>query len=79
MKVAISVPNDLFDEAEELVTELSLPRSQFYSDALRGHVRKFRDEKLTEQINSVLDELGQENDLKFVRRASADVNKHSEW
>lgn len=79
MKVAISVPNDLFTDAEELVSELSMPRSKLYSDALRDYVRKHRDRKMIEQINAVVDELGQEEDLEFIRRASYSVWKRNEW
>ncbi len=79
MKVAISIPNDIFTDAEELVSELSMPRSKLYSDALRDYVRKHRDRKMIEQINAVVDELGQEEDLEFIRRASYSVWKRNEW
>jgi metal-responsive CopG/Arc/MetJ family transcriptional regulator len=79
MKVAVSIPNDLFDDAEELVSELSLPRSQFYSDALRDYVRKLKDRRLTDQINAVLDDVDQSEDLEFIRRASVEVWKRNEW
>jgi len=38
MKVAISVPDSVFDAGEHLARQLELSRSQLYSDALAAYL-----------------------------------------
>src|SRR6266511_1777128 len=40
MKTAISIPDDVFEEAERLATELQTSRSQLYSRALQEFVAR---------------------------------------
>lgn len=80
MKTAISIPNDLFEEAEQLSRKLGKSRSQLYAEAVRLYVATHDPEGITEQINAVLDEVGEdEEDLAFVRAAAIRVLQRSEW
>lgn len=38
MKIAISLPDPLFDAAEQLAEELRIPRSQLYAQALSAYL-----------------------------------------
>jgi predicted transcriptional regulator len=70
MKIAISIPDELFQEAEKVAAELKLSRSALYAKALREHVERLKDEAITAQINACLAEDGpQEPDL-FMQRAA---------
>jgi metal-responsive CopG/Arc/MetJ family transcriptional regulator len=53
MKVAISVPDPIFHEAEMLASALNKPRSQIYAEALESYVRAHRARNVTQRINSI--------------------------
>lgn len=53
MKVAISLPDPLFDAAERLAEHLKLSRSQLYAQALSSYLRARRAEAVTEKLNEV--------------------------
>jgi antitoxin MazE6 len=74
MKTAISIPDDVFEEAERLAIELETSRSQLYSRALREFVARHAPERLTEAMNRVVDEVGPEID-EFSQRAACGVGE----
>ena len=51
MKTAISVPNDLFEAAEELARRLGVSRSKLYTKAVAEFLRRHRSEDVTEKLN----------------------------
>lgn len=53
MKVAISLPDPLFDAAEKLATRLRVSRSQLYAQALEEYLDKRQDSRVTEQLDAV--------------------------
>ena len=53
MKVSISVPDSLFDEAEELSERLGVTRSGLYRRAIEALVLDNREEELIRRINEV--------------------------
>lgn len=53
MKTAISIPDPLFDAAEEVADRLGMNRSQLYAKALSEYVAKHRDDDVTEALNRV--------------------------
>ncbi|MDN5873575.1 MAG: hypothetical protein L0H29_04240 [Sinobacteraceae bacterium] len=53
MKVAISVPDSIFHEAELLASALNKPRSQLYAEALAGYVRTHSAHNVTQRINAI--------------------------
>lgn len=53
MKVALSVPDDLFESAETLAKRLGVTRSRLYATALADYVAKHRGRKTTERLNAV--------------------------
>ena len=55
MKVAISVPDAIFHEAEVLASALNKSRSQLYAEALAGFVRTHSAHNITQRINAVCD------------------------
>ena len=56
MKVAVSIPEDLFDSAETLGRRLGLSRSRLYATALAEFLAKHRGRKTTERLNQVYGE-----------------------
>ena len=53
MKVALSIPDELFDSGETLSKRLGVSRSRLYATALAEFVAKHRDRKVTERLNAV--------------------------
>jgi antitoxin MazE6 len=53
MKVAVSIPEDLFDSAESLGKRLGLSRSRLYATALAEFLAKHQGRKTTERLNRV--------------------------
>jgi metal-responsive CopG/Arc/MetJ family transcriptional regulator len=55
MKVAISVPDLVFDAAERLAKERRVPRSQVFSEALEEYVAKHNGASVTAKLNVIYD------------------------
>jgi hypothetical protein len=53
MKVAVSIPDPQFEEAEELAKRLGVTRSALYRKALESYCRGFWEEELTKRIKEV--------------------------
>ena len=54
MKTAISVPNDLFRQADDFAKRKGTSRSKLYSDAVAEYLAKHRREQITAKLNEVL-------------------------
>lgn len=53
MKVAISVPDPVFDAAERLAKQRAIPRSRLFTEALEEYVSRHGSEAVTSQLNAV--------------------------
>lgn len=53
MKTAISVPDPLFEAADELAERLGLSRSKLYAAALERFVQDHDDEAITAKLNEL--------------------------
>jgi len=53
MKTAISLPDDVFLEAERLLRRKHMSRSELYATAIRWYVQKESGKGITEQLNKV--------------------------
>ena len=53
MKIAVSIPDELFASAETVSRKLGLSRSRLYATALADFVGKHRSGKVTERLNAV--------------------------
>lgn len=78
MKTAVSIPDEVFEEAERLAAELRTSRSELYSRALREYVARHAPDRLTEAMNRVLEEVGSDVD-EFSQRAARRVLEQVEW
>ena len=82
MKVAVSIPDDIFADADQLAQKLKTTRSAIYTSALRQYVAQNDAQSITDRINAVVDSLSeeeQEDDLRFVRRAAYLTFQRTEW
>ncbi len=53
MKVALSIPDELFESGETLSKRLRVSRSRLYATALAEFVAKHRGRKVTDRLNAV--------------------------
>ena len=53
MKVAISLPDALFEAADRLARELDKPRSRLYAEAISEYVENHDKAAITEKLNAV--------------------------
>jgi hypothetical protein len=53
MKVAISVPDPVFEAGERIAKRLKVTRSRLYTRALKAYVGRHGGQDITEQLNSI--------------------------
>jgi metal-responsive CopG/Arc/MetJ family transcriptional regulator len=58
MKTAISLPDTLYEDAEETAKSMGIPRSQLFAKALEEFISHYRKESITEKYNDLYSRLG---------------------
>lgn len=53
MKTAISIPDNLFAEAEQMARQLGMSRSELYARAVEAYLEEHRDETITDILNQL--------------------------
>jgi metal-responsive CopG/Arc/MetJ family transcriptional regulator len=78
MKTAISIPDDVFADADQLARKLQQSRSQLYSRAVREYVARHTDDEVTGALDALY---AQETSAlgEFGRAAAKRTLEHSEW
>ncbi len=78
MKTAISIPDDLFDSADELARRMGMSRSRLYAEAVSEYVAKHRDQDITRRLDEVYGEVdsGLPESIRSAQGRSID---RSEW
>lgn len=80
MKTAISIPDEVFREAERLAERLDKSRSQLYSEAVAEYVSRHDPETVTERLDAVLARLDEgDGEDRFVRKTVERVLSRVEW
>jgi antitoxin MazE6 len=78
MKVALSIPDDLFESGEALGKRLGVSRSRLYATALADYVAKHQSRKLTARLDAVY--ATEESRLnRSLRRAQARSLPRDSW
>jgi metal-responsive CopG/Arc/MetJ family transcriptional regulator len=77
MKTAISIPDDLFADAERLARELNKSRSRLYGDAVREYLARHSAESITESLDRLCDEVEPGGD--FARAAARRTLERGDW
>jgi len=78
MKVAISVPDPIFQAAERFAKERGIPRSQLFTQALEEYLAQHGPDAITALLDRVYDSEGSNLDEPFIRAQSA-VLKDEAW
>jgi metal-responsive CopG/Arc/MetJ family transcriptional regulator len=78
MKIAISIPDPVFLEAENLAKRLGITRSKLYARALGSFVASQTPERITEAMNAALEAAGDGRD-PFAKEGARRIFSRSEW
>jgi hypothetical protein len=78
MKTAVSIPDPVFDEAEQLAKRLKTSRSELYARALARFIGEHAPDRVTRALNDVVDAVGAGPD-EFTAAASRRVLERAEW
>lgn len=79
MKTAVSLPDDVFRDAERLAAELKTSRSQLYARAIREFVARHSSERVTLALDAVYEVPEPPEESAFVRAAAQRALERSEW
>ena len=77
MKTAISIPDEIFEKVDRLARRARRSRSAVFSAALTEYVARHTADEVTEAINAVCDEVGNQHDA-FVAAAGRRVVENTE-
>lgn len=78
MKAAVSIPDEIFEEADRLARQLKTSRSHLYSRALKEFLSRHAPDQITEAMNRVVDEVGTSSDV-VRRRTARRILENTEW
>ena len=57
MKTAISIPDDIFQSAEQLAHRLGVSRSELYVQALKSYLQDHHEDGVTDALNTIYGDL----------------------
>ena len=78
MKTAVSIPDEIFDKVERFARREGRSRSEVFSAALAEYVARHAPDEVTDAMNRVCAEIGDQHD-GFVAAAGRRVLEKSEW
>jgi metal-responsive CopG/Arc/MetJ family transcriptional regulator len=78
MKVAVSIPDPLFEEAERASQRMRIPRSQLYSRALQAFVWRHSGEEITARLDAALAQIGEPREPGW-EDPGLDVVRREKW
>jgi predicted transcriptional regulator len=78
MKTAVSIPDDVFEDAERLASRLQRSRSKLYARALAEFVARHDDDRVTAIMDEAVREAGGQRDA-FVTATAKPSMQRAEW
>ena len=78
MKTAVSIPDDVFEQAEALIRRTRVSRSRLYSRAVAEYVARHSSDRVTEAMDHALADVADPAD-PFVTAASRRVLRRTTW
>lgn len=78
MKIAVSIPDDVFEKLQRLARRARRSRSEVFSAALKEYVARHAPDEVTEAMNYVCDQLGDQRD-ELLHRAARRVLERTVW
>lgn len=78
MKTAISLPDDIFEKAEQLVRSLGVSRSELYRRALEEYLARHVSDRVTLALDRLSEKIDTGSD-SFVSEARRRTLDRTEW
>jgi metal-responsive CopG/Arc/MetJ family transcriptional regulator len=78
MRIAVSMPDELFLRAEELAARMATSRSNLVCEALRAYLERHSPDRVTEAMDAVVVATGQPLD-RFSQTAAHNTMPRNEW
>lgn len=78
MKTAVSIPDDVFQKAERFAKRANRSRSEVFAAALREYVSRHSPDEITDAMNRVCSEVGEQHD-EFVSAAGHRLLRKTKW
>jgi metal-responsive CopG/Arc/MetJ family transcriptional regulator len=78
VKAAVSLPDPLFEAADELANRLGISRSELFAAALEAYLRDRRQAGVTEKLNEIYGEEDSSLDPAIATIQSASLSR-DEW
>jgi metal-responsive CopG/Arc/MetJ family transcriptional regulator len=78
MKVAVSIPDPIFEAADQLAKERNIPRSQIFTEALSSYLELRNSESVTALLNEIYGREPSQVD-EALMKAQFDVIRHEAW
>ena len=77
MRTVISIPDDVFAEAEHLARRMKESRSEIYSRAVREYVARCSEDRVTDALDALYPEPAAPD--AFARAAARRALRQTEW
>jgi antitoxin MazE6 len=77
MKTAVSLPDDLFAQADRLAKRLQRSRSRVYSDAIREYVARHDPDLISQKLDEVVKDVGANDG--FAAAAARTILEQTDW
>jgi metal-responsive CopG/Arc/MetJ family transcriptional regulator len=78
MKTAISIPDEVFDAAEDLAARLGMSRSQLYATAVREYLEAHRSRGVTARLDAVYESIDSSLELRVAEAQVASLDEE-DW
>lgn len=79
MKVAVSIPDPVFAEAEQLARDLRTTRSHLYARALAEFVEGHAPDRITQALDTALEGIDQDEDRPILDAARRRLVRDNDW
>jgi metal-responsive CopG/Arc/MetJ family transcriptional regulator len=74
MKTAISIPDEVFDAAEDMARRLGLSRGELYATAVREYLDAHRSRGVTARLDMVYETVDSSLDLRVAEAQTASID-----
>jgi antitoxin MazE6 len=78
MKTAVSIPDEIFEDAERFAKRTKRSRSRLFSDALREYLVRHSSDEITQAMDKAVTEISPSGD-DFVAASASQMLEQSEW
>jgi metal-responsive CopG/Arc/MetJ family transcriptional regulator len=78
MKIAISVPNDVFELSEKLAKKLKVSRSKIFAMGVKKLAEEYDEEELTARVNAVGEKVDTSLDPS-IKKYQSRIIKREKW